>query len=539
MFGLLPLAVSAIILVAWPTLSDMSPFAGQIFALLAVPFWFGVLGGRLFHHLIELLASSRGWRIVGYCQRRLTPWISKLVFIAMTSVVLRDPALRSLVGIATADVASFIVDLLFNVVALVFVLKHQVAVRNLLLKGKRGQPEDPTANPLESALIRIGKRWHIIAIIFIGLNVIARLFGTGSQGFVLQACVSVVFIIAGSMLAAWVRTRSARAVERLKLRRTSTRGAVLGRVVWLLALVTQALIILLVLGVCLRLWGMDFAGWFRTEPGLTILRSVTAIGGSLLTSWAIWILLDSWIDHALTPVDHLGRPRPQSSRIKTLLPLLRNFAFVTITVLTTIAVLANLGLNVAPLLAGAGVVGLAIGFGSQQLVQDVITGLFILLEDTISIGDVIDTGDRAGVVEALTIRTVRIRDADGALHSIPFSSIKALKNRSRDFGVYTLTITIDHHADVQKALDAMREVGAALVHDPQFSYLIMMPLDVWGVDAFTPDGIVLKGAIRTRPLEQWGVGRELNRRLKQRLDELGIELAHRNFDYPERLGAAA
>jgi small conductance mechanosensitive channel len=539
LFGLIPLVASAVILVAWPSLAGMSPFAGEAFALLAVPFWFALLGSRLFHHLLEFLGSSRGWRLVGYAQKRLTPWITRLVFIAMVSVVLRNPVLRSLVGIATADVASFLVDLLFNFVALLFVLKHRFAVRGLLVKGKLSREVEGKYGPFETALIRLGKRWHVLAIVFIVLNVVARLFGTSSQGFVLQACVSVVFLIAGSTLAAWIRTHASRAGERLKLRRTSTRGAIMSRVVRLVAIVAQAAIIIAVLLLCLRLWGMDFAGWFRTEPGLTILRSFSAIAGALLASWATWIILDSWIDHALTPVDHYGRPRPQSNRVKTLLPLLRNFAFVTISVLTAIAVLANLGVNVAPLLAGAGVVGLAIGFGSQQLVQDVITGLFILLEDTIAIGDVIDTGDRAGVVEALTIRTVRIRDGEGALHSIPFSSIKALKNRSRDFGVYTLTVTIDHHANVQKALDAMREVGASLVHDPQFAHLILLPLDVWGVDAFMPEGIVLKGAIRTRPLEQWGVGRELNRRLKQRLDELGIELAHRNLELPDRLPSAA
>src|SRR5690606_20011525 len=151
-------------------------------------------------------------------------------------------------------------------------------------------------------------------------------------------------------------------------------------------------------------------------------------------------------------VDQRGCVRPQNPRVRTLLPLLRNIVFVALSVITVIAVLANLGVDVTPLLAGAGVVGLAIGFGSQQLVQDVITGMFILFEDTIAIGDVIDTGDRAGVVEALTIRTVRIRDADGALHSIPFSQIKALKNRSRDYGVYTVKLSLDYATDIDAAM---------------------------------------------------------------------------------------
>nr|WP_247887300.1 mechanosensitive ion channel domain-containing protein [Azospirillum sp. SYSU D00513] len=244
----------------------------------------------------------------------------------------------------------------------------------------------------------------------------------------------------------------------------------------------------------------------------------------LTAGWLLWITVDSVIEHALTPVDSRGRPRPLSNRVRTLLPLLRNVAFVVLCVLTVIAVLANLGLNVAPLLAGAGVVGLAVGFGSQQLVQDLITGLFILFEDTISVGDVIDTGDRAGTVESITIRTVRVRDGEGALHTIPFSQIKALKNRSRDYGVFMVKVPVDYGADPDQVMATMREVGAELQADPAFAINMLAPLDIWGVDQFAPEGVVIMGALRTRPLQQWGVGREYNRRLKRRFDELGISL---------------
>lgn len=528
LFGVLPMGAATIILLSWPVLTDMSLRARPVFLLLASPPWFAMFARRLFHHLIELAAPGRGWRLVGYAQKRIAPWIGGLVGLAMVSVVLRDPNLRSTLGIAASDIASLVFDLFFNLAALLFVLKNKDTVRALLIRGRLSR-RDTRLGPIEASLVRLAQRWHLIAILFLALNVIARLFGTGSQGFVLQASLSILYLIAGTILAAWVRKRVDRFEERLRRRRTTTQGAILCRVMSLLAVAAQILVAVAVVAACLRMWGIDFGAWFQQDPGRAVLRSLTGIAAALAVSWTIWIVIDSWIEHALVPVDHLGRPRPMSNRAKTLLPLLRNFVFVTLSVLAVIAVLANLGLNVAPLLAGAGVVGLAIGFGSQQLVQDVITGLFILLEDTISIGDVIDTGDRAGTVEALTIRTVRIRDGDGALHSIPFSSIKAVKNRSRDFGVYTVTVMVAHHTNLQQALDAMREVGASVLKDPALAPLILMPLDVWGVDEFTPDGIILKGAIRTRPLQQWAVGRELNRRLQARYDELGIELARRQL----------
>ncbi|WP_159712504.1 mechanosensitive ion channel domain-containing protein [Geminicoccus flavidas] len=537
LFGILPLIVAAAVLLIWPVASGMSPRGRLIFLLLASPLWWGMLARQVFHHFLVFAAPARGWRLVGYAQKRMGVWISWLVGLAVFSAVLRDPNLRSSIGLATADIVSLLFDLLYNLAALMFVLRHKATIRALLIRGRLARGID--VGSMEAALVGLARRWHLIAITFLALNVIARLLGTRSQSFILQVSFSLALVIVGTMLAAWLRKRARIAEERMQQRRVTTRGAVAARMIGLLAVIGQVVLVVLVVLVAFRLWGFDLLAWLQREPGRTIVSSLSGIGFALITAWLAWIFIDSWIAGALVPTDHLGRPRPMSNRVKTLLPLLRNFVFVTLSVLTVIVVLANLGLNVAPLLAGAGVVGLAIGFGSQQLVQDVITGLFILLEDTISIGDVIDTGDRAGTVEALTIRTVRIRDGDGALHSIPFSSIKAVKNRSRDFGVYTVTVMIDHHADTQKAIDTMREVGNVLLRDPVFAPLILLPLDVWGVDEVNPDGIVLKGSIRTRPLQQWAVGRELNRRLLARFDEVGIDLAHRQYQPGAQAAPAA
>jgi small conductance mechanosensitive channel len=208
-----------------------------------------------------------------------------------------------------------------------------------------------------------------------------------------------------------------------------------------------------------------------------------------------------------------------------MLPLLRNVLFVLILTVAGIVTAANLGINVTPLLAGAGVIGLAIGFGAQSLVADLITGLFIILEDTISVGDWIDVdGGHAGTVEYLSIRTVRLRDGQGAIHAIPFSQIKIVKNLSRDFAYAVFEVRVPFSADVDQVTQLIRAVGADLMADFRYRREMLGPVEVWGLDRFDPNWMVVKGQIKTRPLQQWSVARAFNLRLKRMMDDAGIEI---------------
>lgn len=184
-----------------------------------------------------------------------------------------------------------------------------------------------------------------------------------------------------------------------------------------------------------------------------------------------------------------------------------------------ITTMANLGINVAPLLAGAGVVGLAIGFGSQQLVQDVITGLFIIIEDTLSIGDwvVLDSG-HAGTVEGLTIRTLRLRDGKGFVHSVPFGQIKAVTNQSRQFAFAFFSVQFTYDTDVDRAIELIREAGDSIREDPFLKYNLQGPLDVFGVDKMDLNGVVLTAQFRTVSGGQYAVSRAFNQRLKKLVD---------------------
>lgn len=495
--------------------------------LFATPALAAMTVTRLFSSGLVLLASSRGWRLVVYAQKRIAPWISALVFTATLSSVSISASIRTLIGWAASDLTALVLDLFVAGISCAFVINHRRTIRSLIVKrGKSGHNE----TVVQKTIDKIANNWHMFAYAFIALNVAARLFGKGRGNFITQAILSIVLIviafIAAGVLGRVYDSYAARSRRRWNRR---TFDDILLRTGRVLKTSVQVLIFIIVTGVCISFWGFNLLDWLRPDIGTAIMNPMMAIALVLLTATIIWISLDSWIEHALTPTDPFGRRRQQSARVKTLLPLLRNFAFVVLTGLTIIAVLANIGVNVAPLLAGAGVVGLAVGFGSQQLVQDVITGLFILLEDSIAIGDTIDTGDRSGTVEALTIRTVKIRDGDGAIHSIPFSSVKAIKNSSRDFGIYTVTVNLHPEADVDKAIDLLKQTGRDIYGDPTFSRRILSPLDIWGVDQLGPDTVVLKGSIRTLPLQQWGVGREINRRLKLQLDEHRIPLANKGL----------
>ncbi len=270
-----------------------------------------------------------------------------------------------------------------------------------------------------------------------------------------------------------------------------------------------------------RIWGLslyEFA--VQNTVGRAISDALSRIGLILLATWLLWVVLDTAIQEALKPPINPRSARQPSMRVKTILPLLRNAVKIILVVICTITTMANLGINVAPLLAGAGVVGLAIGFGSQQLVQDVITGLFIIIEDTLSIGDwvVLDSG-HAGTVEGLTIRTLRLRDGKGFVHSVPFGQIKAVTNQSRQFAFAFFSVQFTYDTDVDKATALIREAGQMISEDSFLKFNLQGPLEVFGVDRMDLNGVVLTAQFRTVSGGQYAVSRAFNERLKKLVDQ--------------------
>lgn len=211
-------------------------------------------------------------------------------------------------------------------------------------------------------------------------------------------------------------------------------------------------------------------------------------------------------------------------RAATLTGILRTIALTAIWAIVIIESLQLVGLNIAPILAGAGILGLAVGFGAQNLVRDLISGFFIILEDQIRLGDVAVINGTGGLVETITFRTISLRDFSGVVHIFPNGAINTLSNMSKDWSAFVLDMGVAYKEDTDRVVAVMQAVGEELRHDQQLGSLMIEPIEVVGVENFADSAVTIRARIKTKPLEQWKVGREYRRRLKKAFDAQGIEI---------------
>ena len=214
----------------------------------------------------------------------------------------------------------------------------------------------------------------------------------------------------------------------------------------------------------------------------------------------------------------------RAKRARTLGAAVSKVATFLIVGIAALMILQQFSINIAPVLTGAGIAGLAVGFGAQTLVRDVISGFFLLLEDQVRVGDVAAINGTGGLVEQLNLRTIVLRDSEGTVHVFPNGAIATLANKSKDYSYYVIDLGISYRDDPDRVTAILREVGAQMQADPVYGPLILAPLEVFGVDAFADWWMVMKMRIKTVPLNPWDVGRELRRRIKNALDAAGIEL---------------
>jgi small conductance mechanosensitive channel len=211
-------------------------------------------------------------------------------------------------------------------------------------------------------------------------------------------------------------------------------------------------------------------------------------------------------------------------RARTLSRLLRNAVTVILVAVALLMVLRELDVDVMPVLTGAGIVGLAVGFGAQTLVKDLISGFFLILENQVRVGDVATINGTGGLVEVINLRTLVLRDLEGVVHVFPNGSIETLSNRTKDFSYYVIDIGVAYKEDTDVVVEVLREVGAALAADAEYRTSVLEPLEVLGVDDFAESQVTIKIRIKTVPLKQWDVGRELRRRIKKAFDAKRIEI---------------
>jgi small conductance mechanosensitive channel len=290
---------------------------------------------------------------------------------------------------------------------------------------------------------------------------------------------------------------------------------------WSMRIARFAILIAAVL-VVFRVWGFDLelltkgpVGAVLAVAGRIILIIVLALAGIEISQLAIRQVFGRIAERA--------KNIRRASQLRTLSPVLSGVATTTFIIVGAMMALSEVGVEIGPLLAGAGIVGLAIGFGAQTIVKDFLTGIFLILEDAVSVGDVIRIGDSGGTVEEMSLRTIKLRDFDGTLHVFPYSEAQVIHNKTKSFSFAVFEMNLAHSADITRALDLMKQAGDQIRSEEAFAPFILQPIEVVGVDKLSDAGVMLKARIKTAPGKQWMITREYNRRIKEEFDTGGVE----------------
>jgi moderate conductance mechanosensitive channel len=277
-------------------------------------------------------------------------------------------------------------------------------------------------------------------------------------------------------------------------------------------------------------WGIDLAHlheqntWFgRLADG--VLSAVIV----LLVADVLWHATKTAIDRKLADAADPGQPNTDEARkrarMRTLLPIFRNILFVVVTAVAVLMALSAMGVQIGPLVAGAGVVGIAVGFGAQTFARDVIAGMFYLLDDAFRVGEYIQSGNYKGTVEGFSIRSVRLRHHRGPVYTVPFSLLGAVQNQSRDWVIDKIAIGITYDSDLEKARKLIKQIGLDLQKDPEFAPLILEPLKMQGVDNLGDFAVQIRAKMMTLPGEQFVIRRKAYAMIKKAFDENGIKFA--------------
>ncbi len=453
-----------------------------------------------------------------YAAQTLSTWLGIVIAIIGYGNLLVVPIIRSNVGYFASRSVSALITLVALVILTALVIAHRKRVSDWLHRIMNLKPEQ--------RLFRfLARTWAVPFIIY--LAVLAGMVITNPSGAFLPVIIASGKILAAIVIGAVVTTALKRAmVNGLRVPRSVNHRLPMleGRLnafVPKFLFVIRYVILLIVIGYTIHtLELMDVRAWLSGNFGAALTSHLIGVAMIILVSFAIWLAFSSWVDYRLNP--DLGRP--PSARQITLWTLARNAFTAILVVFSVMFALSEMGIDIAPLLASAGVFGLAIGFGAQKMVQDVITGVFIQFENAMNVGDVVTVGGTTGTIERLTIRSVSLRDLDGVFHIIPFSSIDMVSNYMRGFAYHVANMGIAYRESVDEAKEAMHEAFADLVSDPKWRAEILGELEWFGLTSFDDSAVVVRARIKCRPGSQWAVGRAYNERMKRIFDERGIEI---------------
>jgi moderate conductance mechanosensitive channel len=428
------------------------------------------------------------------------------------------PIFNQSVSLAAGQAISALVALIALLIAVGMTLSNRQRVADWLLDTPEDQPR--------SRHVRfLAHRWHWPVLLYLAfLFVIVLASPAGVLLTILAASGQILLaVIIGFMVSNWIARAIARGIslpERLNQRLPLLERRLNAFVPKLLTVIRGLIFLAVLLFVLDTINFFDLQGWMQSQVGVRTTAAIISVFFILIFAFAAWLALNSWVDYRLNP----DYGRPATSREQTLLSLLRNAATIAILVIGVMFALSEIGINIAPLIASAGVLGLAIGFGAQKLVQDIITGVFIQLENAVNVGDVITVAATTGTVERLTIRSVSLRDVEGAYHIIPFSSVDMVTNFMRGFAYHVGDIGIGYRENVAEAQEAIIEAFARLRGDPEIAPSIIGDMEWFGVQSLADSAVIVRVRIKTVPGKQWAVGRAFNGQIKKIFDERDIEI---------------
>jgi small-conductance mechanosensitive channel len=454
-------------------------------------------------------------------------WSARIISLIGYTFLFVSPMLTGLVSGAAGSAVQVLVMATAVTIGVIIVLQNKDDVRLWLQEISERRGHDGFGRVLAA----FGRQWHVLVIAYL-LVLLVVWFANPQTAlpFMIGATLQSAFaILVGSLVIGFI-TRFVSAglslPEDVRQRLPLLEGRLKSFVPGVMRVVRWVVIAAVIIAIG-QAWALfDFAAWIGSDEGLAVAGSVVSAALIVLAAIVLHVVVASWVEYRLNT--NFGKV--PTSREKTLLNLFKNAFTIALVVFGTMLALAQIGVNIAPLLAGAGVVGLAIGFGAQKLVQDIITGIFIQFENIMNEGDVVAVGTWSGVVEKLTIRSVTIRDVSGTVHLIPFSSVDQVSNMMRGFSYHVADIGVAYDSDIEVVKSAMHEAFDRLMETPHKDE-ILDELDMQGITTFGDSAITVRARIKTLPGKQWGTGRRYNELVKTVFAEKGIEIPYPHVTY--------
>lgn len=393
---------------------------------------------------------------------------------------------------------------------------------------------------------KFAARWLFVAIFLVcAIMTIASLSGDHAfYSYILKATLQSVLLIAGVVLVAWLLLKILKHIDQIDQNTMQEKSYTDQLLVTNRNAIDRTGFTLIIIGglsLLVKIWGFDVYRIVQSDiPVISMLFHILfIIIGAFIVMQISQLLIKGFLTKAQKQMQQSGTTEIEiKKRIDTLGGIFQKISVATIGVVAVIMVIDELGFDIKAMLAGVGIVGIAVGFGAQNLVRDVISGLFVIFENRIRVGDVAIINGTGGLVEQVNLRTIVLRSTDGTIHVFSNGAINSLSNMTHEYSYYVFDISIDYKENVDHVIEILKKVGSSMITDTKFNQSILSPLEILGLDKLGVSEVVIKARIKTIPIKQWDIGREMNKRIKEAFDNEGIAnpVAHQSISFGDNSG---